>query len=350
MKTSQSLPLVSVCIPTYNGENYIKETIECAINQTYRNIEIIITDDQSNDKTIEICSSFSLIDNRIKIYQNKKNLGLVGNWCEVINKTSKESEWIKYLFQDDLMDSTTVEKMVNSALTSNVDFVLANREYIFEKNVSSRIKKNYAGVPKTGEIFKKSKKYSPNETATLIHNHIIFHNCLGEPPCILFKKSKYAHSDYPTEFIQKIDYVFILEKILDADFYFINEKLIKFRVHNSSQSFKNNIDESISTEDIYKRIFIHYYETIKICHLILNNDKYKRVRNFIGRNKIQDLYTFLIHKAFYKNKKYLKIITEFFNNSELKKDVNISKVKKVSFIKYELLKYKTKQLRNSHKL
>ena len=118
MSEINTTPLVSICIPTYNGAKYVEETIECAINQTYRNIEIIITDDQSTDNTIKICNSFALKDDRIKVFQNKKNLGLLGNWCEVINRTSKESDWIKFLFQDDLMDKTTVEKMVTSAINS----------------------------------------------------------------------------------------------------------------------------------------------------------------------------------------------------------------------------------------
>jgi len=263
-------PLVSISIPTYNGAKYIEDTLNCAINQSYTNIEIIITDDQSTDNTLEICNAFAAKDKRIKVFQNKINLGLLGNWCEVVDKTSKESDWIKFLFQDDLMEPNTVLKMINAALTHNVDFVLTDRQYIFENGTTEVVKEAYAKMPQTGKIFKRSKKYSPEETASLIAKNDFFQNCLGEPPCILFKKSKYSHSDYPTEFLQTIDYLFILEKILKDNFYFVNEKLIQFRIHSSSQTNKNAKEESL-----YKRIVVHYYERIKLFHFLLNHPEVK---------------------------------------------------------------------------
>lgn len=343
-------PLVSICIPTYNGAKYLEETLNCAINQTYPNIEIIITDDQSTDNTLEICNNFAKKDPRIKIIQNEKNLGLLGNWCEVVNKTSQNSEWIKFLFQDDLMDLFTVEKMINCALSSDVDFVLTNREYFFEQSVSKQTKKNYGNIPKTGNILKKSKKYTPEETATLISEYF-FHNCLGEPPCFLFKRDKYKHSDYPTEFIQLIDYAFILEKILDNEFYFLNEKLIKFRVHNNSQSSKNSNTQTTSTKEIQKKITVQYYERIKLCFFILNNSKYKRVKDLLGENEILNMASYLIYKVYYTNKKHSKTIATYFAQTELNKFTYVSKTKGIIFfIKYKILKSKTKQFRQKQKL
>lgn len=344
MSEINTTPLVSICIPTYNGAKYVEETIECAINQTYRNIEIIITDDQSTDNTIKICNSFALKDDRIKVFQNKKNLGLLGNWCEVINRTSKESDWIKFLFQDDLMDKTIVEKMVTSAINSNVDFVLCNREYIFEKNVSKKVLKTYDQIPKTGGIFTESKKYTPDETVLLIKNHFL-HNCLGEPPCIFFKKSKYKHSDYPSEFIQLIDYVFILEKIIDNDFYFIKEKLIKFRVHNNSQSHKNTKEESI-----HKKILVHYYEKIKICHIILNNPKYNKIKKAIGEKSIRIIINFLVNKSLYKNIKNAEEVAQFFKSTEIKNDIYHEKITNYIYLKYIVKKIKLAHIRKKYRI
>ena len=80
MNSKNLNPLVSICIPTYNGSSYIEETLECVINQTYSNIEIIITDDSSTDDTALICKRYAKKDQRIKFYQNEINLGLIGNW------------------------------------------------------------------------------------------------------------------------------------------------------------------------------------------------------------------------------------------------------------------------------
>jgi glycosyltransferase involved in cell wall biosynthesis len=79
--------LISICIPSYNAENFIKETLESVLNQTYRNIEVVITDDCSKDSTVSVIHSLN--DERIKFYQNEKNLGVEGNW----NKALQLGKW-----------------------------------------------------------------------------------------------------------------------------------------------------------------------------------------------------------------------------------------------------------------
>lgn len=73
---------VSVCMPVYNGENYIAESIQSVLDQTYQNFELIISDNCSTDKTSEIVKSFD--DSRIKYLRNSENIGLVANFNQVI--------------------------------------------------------------------------------------------------------------------------------------------------------------------------------------------------------------------------------------------------------------------------
>ncbi|MCT7635635.1 glycosyltransferase family 2 protein [Aliarcobacter butzleri] len=77
---------ISVCMATYNGEKYIKEQLDSILSQIDENDEIIITDDISNDKTVQIIKSFE--DNRIKIYVNKEKLGATANFNESLSKAS----------------------------------------------------------------------------------------------------------------------------------------------------------------------------------------------------------------------------------------------------------------------
>lgn len=67
--------MITVVVPVYNVENYIKKCVESILNQTYRKLEIILVDDGSTDKSGEICDEFSVIDSRIKVI-HKKNGGL----------------------------------------------------------------------------------------------------------------------------------------------------------------------------------------------------------------------------------------------------------------------------------
>lgn len=68
---------ISIILPTYNVEQYIARAIESCINQTFKDIEIIVVDDCGNDNSINIAKEYSKKDKRIKIIHNEKNLGLL---------------------------------------------------------------------------------------------------------------------------------------------------------------------------------------------------------------------------------------------------------------------------------
>ncbi|MFK2298794.1 glycosyltransferase family 2 protein [Bacteroides fragilis] len=101
-------PLVSIVIPTYNREQYIEDAIKSAINQTYRNIEIIIVDNCSTDSTWDILNRWAERDERIKVFRNKMNIGPVLNWNECFEHTS--GDFIKILWSDDWMAIDFIEK------------------------------------------------------------------------------------------------------------------------------------------------------------------------------------------------------------------------------------------------
>ena len=71
--------LVSIGLPVYNGSNYVAEAIESVLTQTYKNFELIISDNASTDSTQEICQKFAKQDDRIRYYRNAKNLGAGAN-------------------------------------------------------------------------------------------------------------------------------------------------------------------------------------------------------------------------------------------------------------------------------
>ena len=107
---------ISILIPTYNRKEYIKECILSAINQDYSNFEIIIVDNQSDDGTWEICKELSKIDCRIKIFQNKTNIGPVLNWLRCAKEAS--GEYSKILFSDDILDKSCLSRL-KSIISSN---------------------------------------------------------------------------------------------------------------------------------------------------------------------------------------------------------------------------------------
>ncbi|MBD2528606.1 glycosyltransferase family 2 protein [Nostoc flagelliforme FACHB-838] len=112
-------PKVSVIIPAYNTEAYIAKAIESALKQTLTDIEVIVVDDGSTDKTIEVANSFT--DQRLKVIINQQNLGVSA--ARNIALRAAEGEWIAVLDSDDWYAHERLEKLVLLAEETNADMI-----------------------------------------------------------------------------------------------------------------------------------------------------------------------------------------------------------------------------------
>ncbi len=92
-------PLVSVLMTSYNREKYIAQAIESVLASNYANFELIITDDQSKDRTVEIAGKYAQKDSRVKVFINEKNLGDYPNRNEAASKAN--GKYLKYVDADD---------------------------------------------------------------------------------------------------------------------------------------------------------------------------------------------------------------------------------------------------------
>lgn len=101
-------PFVSICIPTYNAEKTLRETLSSIIGQTYSNMEIIIVDNASQDGTCAVIESFK--DPRIKAYRNKENIGAERNWNRCLELA--RGRYIAIFHADDIYRPMMVEKQV----------------------------------------------------------------------------------------------------------------------------------------------------------------------------------------------------------------------------------------------
>jgi hypothetical protein len=98
-KGHASGPVLSVCIPTYNGAAYLAEAMKSVLDQTLADFELIVVDDASTDATVEIAKSFE--DRRIRHFSNRVNRGLVGNWNRCIELA--RGTYVCLFHQDDVM-------------------------------------------------------------------------------------------------------------------------------------------------------------------------------------------------------------------------------------------------------
>ncbi len=110
-----NLPLVSVLMTAYNREKYIAEAIESVVKSTYRNFELIIVDDCSIDKTVEIAEKYEAQDIRVKVFRNEKNLGDYPNRNKAASFAN--GKYLKYLDSDDVMAPNCLDRMVHEMET-----------------------------------------------------------------------------------------------------------------------------------------------------------------------------------------------------------------------------------------
>lgn len=109
-KTAVNPPNVSIGLPVYNGENYLSEALDSILAQTYRDFEIIISDNASTDRTEEICRTYAAKDARIRYYRSESNRGAAWNFNRVYELSS--GKYFKWAAHDDVLTPQFLEKCV----------------------------------------------------------------------------------------------------------------------------------------------------------------------------------------------------------------------------------------------
>jgi len=225
---------ISICIPTYNGEKYLADTLESVIGQTFTAVEILVNDDCSTDGTLGIAQRYADKDSRIIVTVNERNLGLVGNW----NKTIEQAKgtYIKLMCQDDLLSPDCL-CLQNEALDAHPDVELvtsasyiidsSNRRYFLRKLANQSV------VLPGLAIGKKSLASGKN--------------LFGEPSLILYRTAMLKEiGNYNDAYKYVPDWDFSLRLLTKGSLCFLCEPLASFRVSTTSETGrlfrKKNLD------------------------------------------------------------------------------------------------------------
>ena len=128
---SKKEALVSVIMPAYNCEKYVVEAINSVLAQTYKNWELLVLDDGSNDNTLQVIEEFSKNDSRIKALPNGKNMGVSATRNRGIELAT--GEWIAFLDSDDMWESKKLEKQLEVAKEKEAEFLFTGSSYINEQ-------------------------------------------------------------------------------------------------------------------------------------------------------------------------------------------------------------------------
>lgn len=130
-------PLVSIIMPLFETEKYLQETIDSVLNQLYKNWELIIIDDCSNDSSFKIALDNSKKDERIKVYKQKNNRGA----AEARNKGVKiaQGNYLAFLDSDDIWEKNKLDKQIHFMIENNVYFTCSYYGKIDENSQSLKI-------------------------------------------------------------------------------------------------------------------------------------------------------------------------------------------------------------------
>ncbi|OUM70368.1 glycosyltransferase family 2 protein [Piromyces sp. E2] len=121
---------VSIIIPVYNTENYLKRSLESVVNQTLKEIEIILIDDASTDNSLNILNQYKNMDNRIKVFHNNENKGV--SYSRNVGIENSTGEFIGFMDSDDYIDERYFEYLYS--LSENNDIVIGT--YVIGTNYS----------------------------------------------------------------------------------------------------------------------------------------------------------------------------------------------------------------------
>ncbi len=216
---------------TYNGEKFIAEQLDSLINQTYKDLEIIICDDGSTDRTVEIIQSYQQQDNRIRLFQNETNLGILKNFEKAISLS--KGEYIALCDHDDIWMENKVEVMLGEI----GDAVLAyHDDRLIDQDGTIR-----------AASFYRHERIDITRCQTI--RTLLSDNWISGHAVMFRRELKEKMLPIPEEF-QHFDYWVVLIAFLNGSISYCNRQLVSWRQHGSNDS-GNKLTERTFIEKLF---------------------------------------------------------------------------------------------------
>lgn len=250
---------VSVIIPVYNVEKYLRQCLDSVINQTLKDIEIICVNDGSTDNSPQILEEYAAKDNRIKII-NKTNGGLSS--ARNAGMEVAQGEFIGFVDSDDYLDLNFYESLYNRAKETNSDIVVC--EYIYRFKDKSKTKKVFLKVDKnvvTSDVKEKFEcLYLP--VYCYVHNKIYKKECIKE------------------NFVEGLNYedIYFTTKILSDNNKMAVAPNVAYNYRNNPNSIVNNTNNL--NKHFYHKALAFFYKFVSDNNIGVNKAKYYETKRF----------------------------------------------------------------------
>lgn len=277
------LPLISICIPTYNGERYLQEALDSINKQTYSNFEVIISDDSSKDNTLIIVENFKKTVNFPVFIFEHKPTGIGANWNHCIKKS--KGEYIKFLFQDDVLEPNCLEEQLKDIQKLNLSVICSARTIIdsaSQEVVHGKWFESFGNLHRKINFVNDICIYKKE---TLRERTYFTFNFFGEPDTFLYHKTIFENVGFfSEEYKQLLDLEFSYRILDKYNIGIINKKLLKFRYHPfqaSNINLKLNImEESKLDMEVVRRFFKYVPFKLKLLYLYNKFRILKSINNY----------------------------------------------------------------------
>lgn len=315
MEEKSTKPLISIIVITYNSSKFVIETLESAKAQTYRNIELIITDDKSSDDTVDICKKW-IGENaerfvRSTLLVSNANAGIPANINRGVNLA--KGIWIKCIAGDDILSSECLDELINFISTQQEDIRVLFSDVVrfFGNSIKNVEFKNYDN----------SKFCSREATAKDQYQMLLRSNSVYAAAAIIRRDLLLSVNGFDERFKLMEDWP-LWVKITEAGYkiYYLDKPLVYYRLHENNLSMTTDhnylyhpvsrINISFKEKELIPRL--PFIERWGLKHDILGI----RICFFLGNNK-RNPFTRFVHFVFH-------ISNPFYNYLRIKNILGIT--------------------------
>ena len=237
---------VSIIVPVYQVEKYIRQCVDSILAQTFTDFELILVDDGSKDKSGQICDEYARMDTRVKVI-HKGN----GGAADTRNRGMDQAvgNYVMFVDSDDYIAPTMIECLYQNILNENADIAACNYLYFFENDRKKVFATNVKSEVLTGtEIFYYRKNERNYGFWTVVWNKLMKRETVGK---VKFRSGKYYEDEFWANEIYQMDIKIVT----------IPECLYYYRQHENSTMRQKKIARSLDLIEAYQeRIYIYLRE------------------------------------------------------------------------------------------
>ena len=308
--------MISVIIPVYNVEKYLRECLDSVLRQTCSDFELLLIDDGSRDSSGKICDEYASKDSRISVI-HKENGGVSA--ARNLGLQNAKGEWIAFVDADDVIADTYLEKLYNGIQEGDADVCLCKYNQLRENVITPREEKalvTYVNDKGNDAYFQ---QFLSHYITVLCKDDASY--LAGTVWRMLFRKSSFPHP-FPEDISMSEDFIYVMRNFLGVNrINVVDEYLYNYRENNAS-AMANYRKNFLTNQKAYLR------ELEDILHSLDMTDKCKTERTLATQRALSCAFLFGNEIRFRKQVKSFKD-----NIRQLKKDELYSSLKLINALR-----------------